>query len=254
MDTICVVSKDEIPAAFADNFDIVSVKEAVNMWASACVAIGGDGTVLEAFRQVGSDISIAGLNTGHLGFLTNNTDIDTFIAALKNNTYNTIERSTLSIAIGKHKVGRALNEVVIYNSSQGSLADITIETGLNPVASLRYHCDALIISTATGSTAYNLSAGGSILDPSIDILSLTPVAPFSMSARPVVIGMRTLIIKCNHTATVSVDGKIADENIRKGDEIIITDGYPMETIHIDNKPFLTTIQEKLGWNQPLKFK
>ena len=99
MDTICVVSKDEIPAAFIDNFDIVSVKEAVNMWASACVAIGGDGTVLEAFRQVGSDISIAGLNTGHLGFLTNNTDIDTFIAALKNNTYNTIERSTLSIAL-----------------------------------------------------------------------------------------------------------------------------------------------------------
>ena len=253
MKTVCVVSKNTIPAEIKDNFNIVPVSKATEMWACACIAIGGDGTVLEAIRQVGPYTAVAGINTGHLGFLTNDVDLDTFVDSLIKDDFYTTKRPTLFTSIGDNIVGNAINEVVIYNSTQGSLADILVTAGGKDVAEIRYHCDALIISTSTGSTAYNLSAGGSILDPSIDIMCLTPVAPFSMSSRSIVMAMKALDIKCNHKSTCTIDGRIVANNVDVGQHIIIHKGYEVETIHINKQHFLTTVQNKLGWNKLLKF-
>jgi NAD+ kinase len=250
MDAICIVSKGEIPKEFYDNFNIVNACD--KEWYQCCVALGGDGTVLDAFHAMQLTTPIAGLNKGHLGFLTSSVDTDMFIQALKHNKYNTVKRDTISLTIDGTFYGRALNEVVIYNAAQGNLTDIIVEVG-DDRSLIRYHCDALIVSTPTGSTAYNLSAGGSIIDPSIEAVCLTPVAPFSMSSRPVIINNTGIRITCNHTATCICDGKVANENVAKGCDISITNGGTMETIYIGNSDFLKVIQDKLGWNRSLKF-
>jgi NAD+ kinase len=196
---------------------------------------------------------IAGLNKGHLGFLTSDVDTNVFIQALKHGKYSIVKRDTITLTIGGAFHGRALNEIVIYNAVQGNLANINVEIGCNKKSLIRYHCDALIISTPTGSTAYNLSAGGSIIDPNVKAICITPVAPFSMSSRPIIVNNTSLKITCDHTATCICDGKVAHENIAKGNEINLTHGGTMETIHVGNNNFLTTIQDKLGWNRSLKF-
>ena len=253
MDTVCVVSKVGVPKQVYDNFDTVITSNIDKAHCQCCIALGGDGTVLDAFHRMRYNTPIAGLNMGHLGFLTNNVDVDCFVTALKNDEYNYINRGTFVLMIDNSFFGRALNEVVVYNASQGSLTDITVEVGMDNPSVIRYHCDALIISTATGSTAYNLSAGGSIIDPSVDAVCLTPVAPFSMSSRPIVLGTGGLSITCNHTASCVSDGRIVNENIAKGRKIMVAKGNPMQTIHIAKERFLTTVQNKLGWNRSLKF-
>ncbi len=153
---------------------------------------GGDGTMLEAVRLVNdSGIPILGVNFGRLGYLTSITQHDLIPATLKilNETYHIDQRSLLHVISDPpgifHPDNTGINDLTIHKSKSNEM--ITVHTYLNGEFLNSYRGDGLIIATPTGSTAYSLSCGGPIIFPNSATLVITPVAPHSLTVRPVVI-------------------------------------------------------------------
>lgn len=170
--------------------------------ADLAVAIGGDGAFLKTAAWVGdSAIPVAGINTGHLGFLTAfSFDRPEEISRhLLDGDYAVERRSLLEVETPAG-IFHALNEAAITRGENASM--ITVDTRINGHHSLTYKGDGLIIATPTGSTAYNLSVGGPILDPSVAGWVISPIAAHSLSVRPLVINDSSLL-----TADISLRAK-----------------------------------------------
>lgn len=181
--------------------------------ADIILTLGGDGTLLHAAAWCGDRrIPLLGVNTGHLGFLTSYTIAETHILLRDLNTPRLItERRTLlrlqspDAPLPDDLWPYALNEIAILKADSASMISVHATTDLTYVAD--YRADGLIISTPTGSTAYNLSAGGPIIEPTLDCLALTPIAPHTLSLRPLVISsssrlrIRTTIRPADYTAS-----------------------------------------------------
>lgn len=154
------------------------------------VSVGGDGTFLHASTWAsGREIPILGINTGHLGYLTGFTldDSDEIMDALQGEMDIT-PRMMLEITCDCLPVGEcpyALNEVSISKGDTTSMVNIRAYIGGHYLAD--YLADGLVVSTPTGSTAYNLSCGGPILQPTVDGIVLSPIAPHSLTMRPLVV-------------------------------------------------------------------
>ena len=156
------------------------------------VVLGGDGTLLSMARAIGDlGVPILGVNLGGLGFLTATT-LDEMLPALEAvlaGRMATEERMLLAARLvrGGQTIGKysALNDVVITKSAMSRIVDLAVSVGGRHATG--YRADGLIISTPTGSTAYNLSTGGPILFPTMDAVVLTPIAPHTLSNRPIVI-------------------------------------------------------------------
>lgn len=158
------------------------------------LVLGGDGTFLRAAREfVTHQVPLIGVNTGHLGFLTRiesqrlNESLEAIVAG-----HTTVEtRMMLSLGLAASKRAKvsgtvmALNDVVIKNTDPTRLAKVSVWIGEEPLAD--YDADGLIICSPTGSTAYNLSAGGPILDPRSEVVAITPICPHSLAAKPIVL-------------------------------------------------------------------
>ena len=149
----------------------------------------------------------------------------------------------------------ALNEAVI---TKGALSRIIqINSWVNGTFLTAYRGDGLIISTATGSTGYNLSAGGPILYPSLEAMVLTPICPFALSSRPLILHGDSLVrIKVQETAEevcLDVDGQ-AGLHLEKGDEIEIKrmPGY-LKLIKSPHRDYFTILREKLGWTRGVSY-
>ncbi|WP_338115265.1 NAD(+)/NADH kinase [Oceanirhabdus seepicola] len=150
------------------------------------VCIGGDGTFINALKNLNFDTETVyvGIHTGHLGFLqeVNTQDIDYFINCLKNSHYkierHRIQETTVTCS-GNSEKFHTFNEVVIRDDN---LKVIHIEINIDENSFERFSGDGIIISTPIGSTAYNMSAGGGLVFPSLDILQLTPLAPLNSGA------------------------------------------------------------------------
>lgn len=164
------------------------------------VSIGGDGTFLHAVRwQRGSCIPIAGLNGGHLGYLTGwmLADYRDFAADIFAGNYHTDLREMLEVslpdvfAVPDDFYPYALNEVAILKESSASMISVKAATDAGYLAT--YDADGLICATPTGSTGYNLSVGGPIMEPHIPAWALSPVAPHSLNMRPLVISSDTTL-------------------------------------------------------------
>jgi len=158
------------------------------------LVLGGDGTLLgmaDRIGEAGRDIPILGVNFGHLGFLTEISLPEMFgaLAAAIDGTATIDERLLLRCRIlrnGAEFASRvALNDVVITRGAFSRILELSVSVGSQFVA--RFNADGLIVASPTGSTAYNLSAGGPIVHPVVDALVLTPIAPHALSNRPVVI-------------------------------------------------------------------
>ncbi len=160
------------------------------------LCLGGDGTILSAAAEAARrGITIAGVNMGHLGFLSacGRDEIELLLDAIASGKYGVDERSMLQVTRsgpgtsdddGK-KSYLALNEVALMRAQTGKMIDVDVE--LDGTLLNRYHADGVLVATPTGSTAYSLSAGGPLLWPSAELMCLTPVCPHSLTNRSVVL-------------------------------------------------------------------
>ncbi len=184
--------------------------------ADMAISIGGDGTFLRTARWVGDkQIPILGINTGHLGYLADIT-VDDLIPAvddLKNGLYKIENRSLIEVTSTRKEAivdwNYALNEVAVIKQDTASM--IEVATMVNDVELATYKGDGLIVSTPTGSTGYNLSVGGPIVEPTAPNWIISPIAAHSLTMRPLVVSdSRELTITTNSRATnyrVSLDGR-----------------------------------------------
>jgi NAD+ kinase len=175
----------------------------------AVVGVGGDGTVLRAARlALSGGIPIAGVNVGRVGYLAEfETDELTILAdALADDRLDVIDRMTVEVVAAGRTVA-AVNDVVIEKVVSQRIIEIAVT--INGHRFARYRTDGLIVATPLGSTAYSLSAGGPVVDPVVDALVLTPVAPHSLLSRSLILAPDALVsveVAIDRPARVNVDG------------------------------------------------
>lgn len=218
------------------------------------LSVGGDGTFLETILRFGDlGVPVAGVNTGRMGFLANipGDEISKSVDQLCSNDYDVIERSRLEIIRpadlfdGDH--GLALNEVTIQKAN---LSMITISVYVDEVFLSTYWADGLIISTATGSTAYNLSAGGPILSPGDESIIISPISPHNLTVRPILISGSSRLRMVTDART---DGCLVtcDFRFRKlpiGEEIqIARSASKIRTVMLRGRDFYSTLRNRLMW-------
>ncbi len=221
--------------------------------AAVAVSIGGDGTFLRTAKRVAhKGIPIVGINTGHLGYLVdaNITAIEDVISDLFNNNFKVEERTVLEVVSEdepfKHPF--ALNEVAV--TRQDSSTMLCVHTEVNGSFLTTYLGDGLIVSTPTGSTAYNLSVGGPILDPTSKNWVISPISPHSLTMRPLVLRDDSIITLTTDSRAplyqVSLDGR--SHPCRTGSKITIRKArFTVKVIQSIKHNFAETLRTKLMW-------
>ena len=217
------------------------------------IVFGGDGTLLNSARQyLEYEIPILGVNMGNVGFLTD-IKTDNFEESLKeilNGSYKIEERNLVSAAYNdNHMYG--LNEVVIHSGAYAQLMRYRLNVNNKVVYEQR--SDGLIIATPTGSTAYALSAGGPIIHPSLDVWTILPMLPQSLSSRPFIISSNEnveieLFDGPSDNAKICVDGQ-DDIDLPYGVKITISKMHKtLKLVHPVDNDFFEACREKLGWS------
>jgi NAD+ kinase len=218
------------------------------------LSVGGDGTFLETVLKITDiGIPIAGVNTGRMGFLANISadEIGHSIDMLCQGNYEIIERSLLKIsqpaALFEGNSSSALNEITIQKADPGM---ITINVFVDEIYLNTYWSDGLIISTATGSTAYNLSVGGPILSPEDESIIISPISPHNLTIRPIIISGKSrlkLVIegRCSeYLATCDFRSK----RVSFSEEIhIVRSPVKLKTVMLNGMDFYSTLRNKLMW-------
>ncbi len=174
--------------------------------ADAIAVLGGDGTVMRAARIAEEyDLPIIGINLGRIGYMAEieKNEIP-LISAFFNGNYTEDKRMTLSVSVGQKEYA-ALNDAVIHAKST-HMTEITLYCNGDRVNSLRG--DGLIFASPTGSTAYSMSAGGPVIDPSLDCICVTPICPQSLSVRPMIFSASSVLgaVTAESDCTITVDG------------------------------------------------
>jgi len=226
--------------------------------ANLCVVFGGDGTLLAAARTLtGTGIPLLGVNMGKLGFLAE-FDVQTmqkhFSAILAGKLAPT-DRIMLQACVGDCDTHRfcspAANDVAISAGPPFRMIDLNVAQGNEQIA--QYFGDGLVISTPSGSTGYNLSAGGPILEPVLDALVITPIAPHSLSIRPIVVGAEAVIrvtaTRVNAGSAVIIDGQVSS-GLCSGDVVEVRRAAaPARIIPHPDRTFFDTLTSKLQWGR-----
>ena len=235
-----------------ENFTVLEHKEFVKK-VDIVVVFGGDGTLLNAARKyLNYDIPILGINMGNVGFLTD-ISTDNFEKTIKevlNGNYKIEERNLVSAKFGNNHL-YGLNEVVIHSGAYAQL--MRYRLNVNDKVVYEQRSDGLIIATPTGSTAYALSAGGPIIHPSLDVWTILPMLPQSLSSRPFVISTDEkvemyLFDGPNENAKICVDGQ-DDIDIPYGEKILISKmEKTLKLVHPNDNDFFEACREKLGWS------
>ena len=217
------------------------------------IVFGGDGTLLNAARKyLDNNIPILGINMGNVGFLTD-VSIDNFEKTIKevlDGGFEIEERNLVSAKFGdNHLYG--LNEILIHSGAYAQLMRYRLNVDDKVVYEQR--SDGLIIATPTGSTAYALSAGGPIIHPSLDVWTILPMLPQSISARPFIISTNQsvdveLFDGPNNMAKICVDGQ-DEEDVPFGVKISISKmDKTLKLVHPHDNDFFEACREKLGWS------
>ena len=236
--------KADIAGTFRDlDFDIDYV-----------ISMGGDGTLLKAASKVGArSVPIIGINMGRLGYLADvpATDIEEAIEGLYSGDYVTENHSVIEATAMRGSLSgcpRALNDIAVLKQDNASM--ITIHARIDGKELITYQADGLIISTPTGSTAYSLSNGGPIIMPATDVLCLTPVAPHSLSVRPIVVPAKaeiTLTVESrSHNYLVAIDGR--SEKLPERTTLRIRRApYEVKIVKRHGGGYITTLRGKMMW-------
>jgi NAD+ kinase len=176
----------------------------------AIIAIGGDGTVLAAAAAaLDLGIPLCGVNVGRVGYLAEfeASELGDLAAAIATDTYTVTLHSTLAVRSGDVSA-LAINDVVVEKVISQRIIEVAVQVNGRDLAS--YRTDGIIVASPLGSTAYSLSAGGPVVDPSLDALIVTPIAPHSLLTRPVVLApdaIVTLNVLVDRPARINVDGR-----------------------------------------------
>lgn len=228
--------------------------------ADLAIVIGGDGTMLSAARElVRHRVPLVGINQGRLGFMTDigHQDMQRSVGAILDGNYAVEERSLLDAEIRRDGSSLlrtlALNEAVIGKGAEGRLIEFELSVDGEFVYTLR--ADGMIVATPTGSTAYALSAQGPILHPAVPALTLVPLNPHTLSARPVSVSDRSVIeIAIVHAldARAHFDG-LALADMAEGDRLVLRRSADVARfVHPPGYRYFATLREKLGWSEAIE--
>ena len=218
------------------------------------IVVGGDGTFLNAAREMAEENTpLVGINLGRLGFLV---DISPermleALTAILQGDYIEDRRFLLEARIGEEQRQLALNDVVLHKWNTARM--IEFETRINGQFVDSQRSDGIIISTPTGSTAYALSGGGPLLEPSLDAIALVPICPHRLSNRPIVVhGDSEICIEtsgrtdCNHVR-ITCDGQ-SSLTLNEGDRLVVRKyPKPIRLFHPVNHDHFDLLRAKLGW-------
>ena len=230
---------------------------AIGAKADLAVVIGGDGTLLAAARNlVRHHVPVVGVNLGRVGFMTDigHRDMLEGIGAILDGKYRMKERTLLDAEIVRggesllHTL--ALNDAVVSKGAQGRLIEFELLLDGEFVYSLR--ADGMIVATPTGSTGYALSAQGPILHPAVPAFALVPLAPHTLSARPVSVSDKSVIeihLKHAQEARAHFDG-LALADLKDGDRVVLKrSADAVRFVHPPGYRYFATLREKLGWTE-----
>ena len=221
--------------------------------ADLIIAIGGDGTLLSSARLFGKDgLPILGINLGRLGFLTDVApeELTLNLKKILSGKYIRDERFFLETSVNNQKVYHlALNEAVIHSGGLAKLMEFDLF--LDNKFAFKQKADGIILSTPTGSTAYSLSANGSIVHPAVNAINIVPMFPHSLNSRPLLVSNSTkIIIKVakGYKAKLSLDSH-HNINLKDGDEVLIQRANSnLILIHPEEHDFYSACRTKLGWS------
>ncbi|MGL5196265.1 MAG: NAD(+) kinase [Chroococcales cyanobacterium] len=225
---------------------------------SFAVVLGGDGTVLSAFRQVAScGIPLLTVNTGHMGFLTETylNQLPEAMEQVLEGNYQLEERTMVTVQAirGDTVVWEALclNEMVLHREPLTCMCHFEIQVGHH--APVDIAADGVIISTPTGSTAYGLSAGGPVITPDVQVLQLVPICPHSLASRALVFANTepvTIFPANTNRLVMVVDGNAGCYVLPEDQVRIQRSPYSAKFIRINPPEFFHVLREKLGWGLP----
>ena len=239
---------DDYPSAPSD---------AIGSEVDLAIVVGGDGTMLSIARKMAAhDVPLIGVNQGRLGFLTDIplARMESSLAAMLDGDYAEERRTLLQATI--ERAGKtaerelALNDVVVNRGSHGSVIEFAVEIDGRFAFGMR--ADGIIVATATGSTAYALSAGGPIIDPAVPAFALVPVAPHALTHRPIAIAETssvTIIVQRALDAAVNCDGQ-AYFPLAEGDRVDI-ERAPLfaRFLHPQGHDYFAMLRQKLHWSE-----
>ncbi|MEP6919061.1 MAG: NAD(+)/NADH kinase [Acidobacteriota bacterium] len=226
------------------------------------VVLGGDGTLIgmaDRIAKAGADVPILGVNFGSLGFLTEITlpelypALESVLAGTAAIDDRIMLRSRTLRGGEVYADCLALNDVVITKGALSRIIDLAVSIGDRPA--MRVRADGLIIASPTGSTAYNLAAGGPILHPEVDALLLTPIAPHMLTNRPIVIPasseitVRPVMDGSNEEVFVTLDGQ-SGHPLQTGDVISICRAdRPLRLVRASTRTYFDILRQKLKWSE-----
>ena len=237
---------------------VIPVKDKITPDLDILIILGGDGTLLHVAETAARySIPVIGINLGNLGFLTELTENESEPALLDILSGSVAMENRLMLKARlinseeKKNYRYALNDVVINKNALDRLLRLSTKADSNYITT--YKADGLIFSTPTGSTAYNLSAGGPIVHPELSTILVTPICPFMLSSRPIIIPPTKVITSqfigddSNTRANIIIDGQDAWE-MNPGDILEIqTAEYPLQLISSNQRDYFTILRNKLKW-------
>jgi NAD+ kinase len=230
-------------------------KDALAREADLIVVLGGDGTLLSIARRTSRAVPILGVNLGELGFLTEVTEDEALemLGRVVAGRYELDLRMTLAATLRRRDRPvarmRALNDVVITNGAGARIVEFAVAVDGLPLTT--YRADGVIVATPTGSTAYSLSAGGPIVEPTVQVLLVSPISPHTLSNRPIVLRpdavVRIEIAKREQDALLTIDGQKGTA-LAGGDVIEVRQGRtPVSLVRAPNRTYYDVLRSKLGW-------
>lgn len=230
------------------------------------IVLGGDGTILRAAEVTrGSAAPLLGVNLGHIGFLAESErdDLTETVERVVHRDYFVEERMTLSVRV---KVGAevvyetwALNEATVEKGSRERMLEVVIEVDQRPLSS--FGCDGVVISTPTGSTAYNFSAGGPVVWPSVEAITLVPLSAHALFAKPLVVGPESslaveVLERTDGVGVLWCDGRRA-QDLQPGARVVVRrSSVPVRLARLHESTFTDRLVNKFqlpvsGWRGPV---
>ncbi|MFQ6060213.1 MAG: NAD(+)/NADH kinase [Thermoplasmata archaeon] len=191
------------------------------------VTIGGDGTILRAFQR--SDAKLLGINAGVMGFLTEvkEEEIETSLARVLRGEYSLDERLKLKIYKDDDRLPDCLNEAVFHTAHVAKMRHFSIS--IDGHLADKFRADGVMVATPTGSTSYAMSAGGPIIDPRVEAMTMVPLAPFKLSQRPLV---------------VPANSQIEIKLVKPKESLLVLDGQEIQNISGEEEVRITVSENK----------
>jgi NAD+ kinase len=250
----------ELSLSFEETLREIAGKDArpiVPGQVDAVLTLGGDGTLLRAARILGEHpVPVLGINLGRLGFLTccAGNELESALRRFAAREYIVEPRMTLDARVldtrGVERARwRALNDVVLHKGGFARVVTMRVQANGENVA--RYSADGVVLATPTGSTAYNLSAGGPVVFPTLETILLTPVSAHTLALRPLVLPPTSEVtVQADDgpdELLVTVDGQVG-ATFAAGETLVVQrSAYPVLVVRFSNGSFFATMREKLHW-------